>query len=85
MKVKLVNALYHGRHCVVNDATIEGSGLSAACHVGSTANGFQEIITQLYHQPYTSEEINGRKRLLNGLFNNTENANKQVNWIWGDI
>ena len=84
MKVKLVNALFHGRHCVVNDATIEGSGLSSACHVGSTANGFQEIIAQLYHQPFTSEEINGRKRLLNGLFNSAENAKKQVQWIWGE-
>lgn len=84
MKVKLVNALFHGRHCVVNDATVDGSGLSAACHIGTTANAFREIIAQLYHQPFTADEILGRKRLLNGMFNNEANAKKQVRWIWGE-
>ncbi len=83
MKVKLVNALFNGRHCVVNDATVAGSGLESACHIGTTANAFQEIIAQLYHQPFTSNEIDLRKRLLTPMFNNEINAKKQVMWIWG--
>ena len=83
MKVKLVNALFNGRHCVVNEATVAGSGLDAACHTGTTANAFQEIIAQLYHQPFTSDETELRKRLLTPMFNNEMNAKKQVGWIWG--
>lgn len=83
IKVKLVNTLFNGRHCVVNDATVAGSGLEAACHIGTTANAFQEIIAQLYHQPFTSEEIELRKRLLTGMFNNEVNAKKITAWIWG--
>lgn len=83
MKTKLVNALFHGRHCVVNDATIAGSGLEAACHIGTTANAFCDIIAQLYHQPFTPDEIELRKHLLTPMFNNEANAKKQVGWIWG--
>lgn len=83
MKTKLVNALFHGRHCVVNDATIAGSGLEAACHIGTNANAFCDIIAQLYHQPFTTDEIELRKHLLTPMFNNEANAKKQVGWIWG--
>jgi hypothetical protein len=34
IKIKLLNALFNGRHCVVNDATVAGSGLESACHTG---------------------------------------------------
>ncbi|KAF0241200.1 MAG: hypothetical protein FD183_784 [Chitinophagaceae bacterium] len=84
MKVKLLNTLYNGRHCVVNEATIADSGLEPACHVGSSANAFQEIIAQLYHQPFTAEEILLRKNLLEHRFSNEQNAIKQVGWIWGN-
>lgn len=83
MKTKLVNALFHGRHCVVNEATVSGSELESACHIGSNANAFREIIAQLYHQPFTSHEIELRKHLLEPMFNNEANAKKQVGWIWG--
>lgn len=83
IKIKLLNALFNGRHCVVNEATIEGSGLGAACHMATSANSFQEIISQLYHQPFSSNEIDIRKELLTGMFNNEVNAKKMVEWIWG--
>ena len=82
IKIKLVNALFNGRHCVVNDATVSGSGLASACHIGTTANAFREIIAQLYHQPFTPDEIELRKRLLMPIFNNEENAGKIVEWVW---
>lgn len=84
MKVKLLNTLYNGRHCVVNEATIANSGLEPACHIGSTPNAFQEIIAQLYHQPFTAEEILLRKKLLTNRFSNEQNALKQIGWIWGN-
>lgn len=83
IKIKLINALFHGRHCVVNEATIEGSGLASACYCGTTPLAFQQLISQLYHQPFTKQEIEGRRKLLEAQFNNTVNAKKQVEWIWG--
>jgi hypothetical protein len=83
IKLKLVNALYNGRHCVVNEATVAGSGLETACHIGTTANAFTEIVAQLYHQPPGKEETLLRKKLLQGFFNNEVNAKKMIGRIWG--
>lgn len=82
-KVKLLNTLYNGRHCLVNEATIVGTGLEAACHIGKSANAFKDMIAQLYHQPFTEDEIELRKQLLEKKYNNEANAKKQVRWIWG--
>ena len=82
IKLKLINALYNGRHCVVNEAAIEGTGLDDACHVGTNSNAFASIITQLYHHPFSEEEIKLRKRLLGQVFNNKENAQRLIQWIW---
>jgi hypothetical protein len=81
IKIKLVNALFNGRHCLVNEATVAGSGLESACHVGTTANAFREIVAQLYHQPFTEDEIELRKRLLTGMFDNEANAKKIAGWL----
>lgn len=82
IKIKLVNTIFNGRHCVVNEATVAGSGLEPACHIGTNANAFREIIAQLYHQPFTTEEISLRQRLLANKFNNEINAMKIVRWIF---
>ena len=82
VKLKLINALYNGRHCVVNEAAVEGSGMEAACHIGVNEKAIASIITQLYRQPFTEEEINLRKKILPAIFNNEKNARKLIQWIW---
>ena len=83
IKLKLINALYNGRHCLVNDATVVGSGLESACHIGNDASQFIEIIKELNEQPFSKEDIELRKSLLLGMFSNEANAKQQVKWIWG--
>jgi len=82
IKLKLINAIFNGRHCVVNDAAVEGTGLEAACHIGTNNVAFASIITQLYHQPFPEEEILLRKKIIQQIFNNKENALKLIQWIW---
>jgi glycosyltransferase involved in cell wall biosynthesis len=82
VKLKLINALYNGRHCVVNDEAVRGSGMEDACHVGTTSNAIASIITQLFHHPFSEEEINLRKRLLGNIFNNKQNAQRLIQLIW---
>lgn len=82
IKLKLLNALFNGRHCVVNDATVHSTGLKPACHIGSNAQAFKNIIIQLYHKPFAEEEIMLRKKLLDTTFNNHQNAKRLIQWIW---
>ena len=82
IKLKLINALYNGRHCVVNDEAVEGSGFEDACHIGTTSKAMASIITQLYHHPFGEEEISLRKKLLGKIFNNKANAQQLIALIW---
>ena len=82
VKLKLLNALFNGRHCVVNEDAVESTGLQAGCHVAANAEGFRRLIGQLYKQPFTAEEVEARKKLLSGQFDNARNTEKLIQWIW---
>jgi hypothetical protein len=82
IKLKLLHALFKGRHCVVNEAAVEGSGLEATCHIGNNANALASIILQLYHQPFAEEEIRLRKTILGDMFDNESHAQKIIAWLY---
>jgi hypothetical protein len=83
VKIKVLNALYNGRHCLVNTAAVSGTGLEGLCHEADTAEAFRERVEQLYHQPYTAAEMEARKALLYPLFDNHANAGKLVQQLFG--
>ncbi len=64
IKLKLLHALYEGRHCVVNEQMVAGTGLAPACHIANSAEAFASVIMQLFNQPFTMEEIRLREKLL---------------------
>lgn len=82
IKLKLLNALFNGRHCLVNDATVQTTGLESACHIGANANAFKSLVIQLYRQPFAEEEIRLRKALLLSAFDNKRNAQRLIQWIF---
>ena len=82
VKLKLIHALFEGRHCIVNDAAVRGSELEQACHISNSADNIASIILQLYHQPFTEEEIHLRKRILHSTYNNAKNAEKIIAWLY---
>lgn len=81
-KLKVLNALFNGRHCVVNDAAVEGTDLGPACHIGTNAEALRQIVAQLYHSPFTSEEILLRQKLLQGTYNNQRNVERLIQLVW---
>jgi hypothetical protein len=82
IKLKLINALFSGRYCVVNESTVKGTNLETACHIASDAKSFKSVIEDLFHQPFTARDIEMRHQLLNGMYNNEANAKKLVKKIW---
>jgi hypothetical protein len=82
VKLKLIHALFEGRHCIVNDAAVKGSELEPTCHISNSADNIASIILQLYHQPFTEEEIHLRKRILYNKYNNAKNAEKIIAWLY---
>lgn len=82
VKLKLLHALYRGRHCVVNPEMTSGTGLEAACHTGKTADALASIVAQLHNQPFTEEEIRLRERVLEPVFNNDRNAALIIQYLY---
>ncbi len=84
IKIKLVNAIFNGRHCLVNKSTVAHSGLEPTCHIAETADEFIAQTESLFATPFSKEATALRKDITSRLFNNERNALKQVGWIWGD-
>lgn len=82
MKVKLMNALYNGKYCIANKATLAGTNLEAFCTVANTKQEFQDSILKLFNQPFSEKEVENRKNLLSSSFNKQQQAALLIKSIW---
>ena len=76
VKLKLLHALFAGRHCLVNEAAVAGSGLESLCHVATDVTSFKKLIVDLFKKEFTEEALAERRILLTTLYNNQKNAEK---------
>ncbi|MGN6438322.1 MAG: glycosyltransferase [Agriterribacter sp.] len=74
IKLKLLNALFCGRFCVVNPEMVQGTGLADICIVADAAPGFINAILQCMSSDFSLSHIKDREKLLPECFNNRENA-----------
>ena len=75
IKLKLLHALFAGRHCLVNPVMVHGTGLSSLCRVAESAQALEEHLHELMKQPFTRAEILARKKALKE-FSNRAGAEK---------
>lgn len=81
VKLKLLNALYNGRHCIVNDAAVHGTPLGPLCHIAEQPAAMQRLIQQLYYLPFGEEEILLREKILGQNYDNQINADKISSYL----
>ena len=82
IKLKLLNALFNGRFCIANNDTISGSGLNELCTIANTPSEFINSIETLMDKDFLQEEIEYRKHVLTKKFNNQENAELLIKYIF---
>ena len=82
VKLKLLNALYNGRHCVVNEEAVEGTGLKEICHIAREAEQFKQVIETLYDRPFTFLDLQFRQEKLLNQYNNQLSAQRLIARIW---
>ncbi len=82
VKLKLLNALYNGRHCLVNAPAADGVALDGLCKIASTAADFKEAATTLYETPYSDNDGFHRQAVLAANYNNEKNARQLIQWIY---
>jgi len=80
IKLKLIESIYKGRHCVANSYMIKDSQLEKTCHLADDAIGFQRICENLINTPFSDSEIQKRNIIL-ANFDTQENALKLINEI----
>ena len=74
MKLKLLNALYRGRFCIVNSAMVQNTGMESLCHVADTPDNLIRAIQEVQCLDFTENLIKKRRQSLNNQFSNLTNA-----------
>lgn len=83
LKLKLLNTLYNGRHCLVNPPMLSGTGLDALCHIAEDAKGLQAALDELMVKPFTLADAESRHSILEKNFSNSINADRMIEIIFG--
>jgi len=74
IKLKLLNALYQGRFCLVNPEMVAGTELNPLCHLAQTPQEFTQLINDLFNQAFTTEHIHQREAILDSLYSDAKNG-----------
>lgn len=81
IKLKLINALYIGRHCIVNNEMVIGTGLESLCHIHNTPEKIIQKINELINKAFTEQEVNKREQILLKNVNNNHSVQKLINLL----
>ncbi|MEO7048015.1 MAG: glycosyltransferase [Ferruginibacter sp.] len=82
VKLKLLNALFNGRYCLVNTAAVKGSGLDELCRIAEKPEDFKQQIQQLFKQDFSAIDLDKRKQILQQLYNNADNAEALISLLY---
>lgn len=64
VKLKLMNALYEGRHCLVNSKMVQGTSLAAACTVADNPDGICLALDRLMNCDFDTALLQQRIDIL---------------------
>jgi hypothetical protein len=81
VKLKLLHAIFNGRHCLVNQAGITGSGIETLCELAETAEDFTLKIDQFFCQEFTESMLQNRTKILMDTYDNQKNAQTIISWL----
>jgi len=81
LKLKLLNALFNGRFCLVNPGMVSGTELGELCEFGTNAQELRQKVTELMHQTFNEEQIYLRRKKLMKWHSNKENCIRLLNLL----
>ena len=78
LKLKLLNALFNGRYCVVNDKMVEGLDINDLCYVANSAIEIKTVVSDLMTKPFVEEQVAIRKSRMDAFYNPSRATDKLV-------
>ena len=82
IKLKLLNALRLGRHCIVNQSAIAGTGLDDFCIIANSCDATKNAVSKYFETPFSSDDFMNRQAYLSESFSNKKNAKQMIRWIF---
>ena len=82
LKLKLLNALYNGRFCLVNSDMVKGTSLESLCVVADEPEQMISEIKRLMEEDFTEEDIEERDAKMRQLYDNESNARKIIEVVF---
>jgi hypothetical protein len=83
LKLKLLNTLYRGRFCLVNNPMLNGTGLNDLCVIGNTPDELSRKLDELFEQTFEESEILKRKTRLKQYYSNDVNSDRLISLVYG--
>ncbi len=80
--IKLLNALFCGRHCVVNETMANDMLLRPLLHIDDSPESFRSTILKLMNVSFEAYDIKDRGRLLSKHYNNDENVSRIMHQLF---
>lgn len=81
LKLKLLNTLYNGRHCLVNDKMLSGSELDDLCVIANDQASMKRKIKSLFKKDFSMSGVVDRRKKLNSLYHNGNNVDRLIELI----
>ncbi len=81
IKLKLLSALFHGRHCIVNTPMVEKTGLEILCSIADNPMELKDKIRSIWGSELSDSEIQKREHILEEKFSNKINAEKLISLL----
>lgn len=83
-KLKLLMALFAGRHCLVNSIVGESTSIKKLCHVANTNDEIVNKIHLLMKERFTDEMIRERQQVLSENFDIVNNSRKLIELVFDE-
>jgi hypothetical protein len=81
IKIKLINALFNGRYCLVNSPMVKGSGLEDLCQIADDEKALIFNLIQLMDKKFSEEDYLKRKQRL-AVYDKQRNTSKLLELLY---
>jgi hypothetical protein len=82
LKLKLLNTLYNGRFCLVNDEMIKGTTLGDLCEIGNSAIELKSKLDNLFSMEFNKDQKDHRVQVLSEHYDNDVNGKRLIDLVW---
>ena len=69
LKLKLLNTLFNGRFCLVNDKMVEGLDVNGLCYVVNDQNAIRFAVDELMPRRFDAHQIERRRKNMKKFYN----------------